>query len=182
MAEESKDSRRYEAKVTEYTALRAEILNHSTAQSALVGVGLTAVGVLLGFIFKDDNNHSLAYAIPFLCFALTLLHTSYEMKIYRIGAYLRHTLWPAIIDDIPGSIPSWELERPRPRRGHLIILLFDWTAAGLFALASTLSLVSTSVTSVTFGIVGWILTALTLTAPELARYINRQMDPHVRSA
>jgi hypothetical protein len=50
--------------IAEYNALRAEIVSYITAQAALVGLALTAVGVIVGFAVKEGADERILLAIP----------------------------------------------------------------------------------------------------------------------
>jgi hypothetical protein len=50
--------------LAEFETLRAEIVNHLSAQAAVVGLGLTGLGVIIGFSVKEGGSERLLLAIP----------------------------------------------------------------------------------------------------------------------
>jgi hypothetical protein len=78
--------------LAEFNALRAEIISRTTAQNALVGIGLTAVGVIYGLALKKaGDDKSLLLAVPPLAALASLLHASETYQVGRIGDYIRET-------------------------------------------------------------------------------------------
>lgn len=50
--------------VAEFNALRAEIVARMTKQAALLGVSLTALGVIAGLAYQDAGDERLLLGIP----------------------------------------------------------------------------------------------------------------------
>jgi hypothetical protein len=126
--------------IAEYNALRAEIVSHVTAQAALVGLALTAAGVILGFAVKEGGDQRLLLAIPPLTLLVVMLHTAENFRAALIGRYIATTLWPSLERQV-GKLHSWEagvLDR-RKQPLHLLlpeIFLLDVPAMAILILAS----------------------------------------------
>jgi hypothetical protein len=73
--------------LNEFTALRAEIVSRRSTQSAIVGVGLTSIGVVFGVVFKDGGDRSLLLVIPPLALIAGLLHLSETYMIHGLGSH-----------------------------------------------------------------------------------------------
>ena len=52
--------------VAEFTALRNEIVARTTIQGTLITLVVTAVGVVAGFVIKDNGNVRLLLILPFV--------------------------------------------------------------------------------------------------------------------
>ena len=153
--------------LAEFNALRAEILSRTTAQSALVGVGLTAVGVIFGFVAREGAGDQLLLAVPPVAAAVSLLSAAETYRVKLIGRYIQERLWPHLRDQV-GPLPSWEKEvagRSRHASKLVIALLLDFPATFLFASASAASLLAVEKADKTLVAVGWVLTSVTLLVP-----------------
>jgi hypothetical protein len=71
-----------EVALAEYNALRAEMLNCRTTQSAFIGVGLTAIGALSVFAVADAKNRHLLLAVPALAFIVSVLHLAETDRLH----------------------------------------------------------------------------------------------------
>lgn len=100
--------------LAEFNALRAEILNHITAQSAAIGLGVTALGIVVGFVAKEGADAHLLLIVPPLSMFVILLHTAESYRVWRLGDYIRDQLWP-FLEEQAGELPSWEAESVRYR-------------------------------------------------------------------
>jgi hypothetical protein len=85
------------AALTEFTALRAEISNRSTAQYTLVAITLVAVSTLGGLALGPEHvNPSILLLLGPVCAATGLLWLDHAHAIYQIGDYVKKELWPFI--------------------------------------------------------------------------------------
>ena len=85
---------RARAALTEFTALRAEIANRTTAQYTLVAITLVAVSTLGGLALGPEHvNLSVLLLVSPVCTATGLLWLDHAHAIYQIGDYIRHKLW-----------------------------------------------------------------------------------------
>jgi len=129
--------------LAEFTALRAEIVSVSTAQRALVGIGLTALGAIFGFALNAKGNEHLLLAVPPLAALLSLLHAGESARAASIGAYIRDNLWRHIRHQVGTGQPSWEEHKAERRRSWTSVpraIVIDGAATALFALASVAAL------------------------------------------
>jgi hypothetical protein len=131
--------------IAEFNALRAEIVSHVTAQAALVGLALTAAGVILGFTVKEGADQRLLLAIPPLTLLVVLLHTAETFRAALIGRYIATELWEDLEGRV-GKLRSWEARVAERRQLplHLLlpeIFLLDFPAMAIFILASGYALV-----------------------------------------
>jgi len=128
--------------VAEFNALRAEINSRMTAQAALVGIGLTAVGVILGLAAGEDGNERLLLAIPAVALLVNTLSAAQTHRIHLLGAYIRRDLWTFLRDQV-GDLKCWEDDvagRRGSRLNAVVVLLIDAPALLLFVAASVLVL------------------------------------------
>jgi hypothetical protein len=88
-------------RLAEFSALRAEIINRSDAERALVHLNLTAAGALAGVAAANPGSAALMIVLPFLSSALGLLFLDHERKIHTVARYIKTKLWD-------GWDPSWE--------------------------------------------------------------------------
>jgi hypothetical protein len=58
------DRRALDVAIAEFNALRSEILSTATAQAALVGIGITALGIIVGFVVQKGGDRRLLLAVP----------------------------------------------------------------------------------------------------------------------
>lgn len=134
-AEGAGDDPGLKAAFAEFDALRQEIVGIRTAQGAIVGLGLTAVGLLLTFGLTEDGDSRLLLAVPPLALIISVLHLAEHWRLHRIGDYIRLKLWPYIAA-VTGYPHSWEDEHSRWVTGFPSIaaaLLFDGAPPLLFA-------------------------------------------------
>ncbi len=149
-ATETGDSPRYpdravDVAIAEFNALRAEIVSHVTAQAALVGLAITAAGVIVGFTVKEGADQRLLLAIPPLTLLVVLLHTAETFRAALIGRYIAVELWEDLEGRV-GKLSSWEAKVAERREKPLLkllpeIFLLDFPAMSLFILASGYALV-----------------------------------------
>jgi hypothetical protein len=129
--------------LAEFNALRAEIVSNITAQAALVGLGLTALGVIAGFVAKEGGDERLLLGIPPLAMLVALLHAAWSYRSASIGNYIANTLWPYLETQV-GELPSWE-RKARERqltlpRAIVKGVFIDVPAMALFIAASFFAL------------------------------------------
>jgi hypothetical protein len=131
--------------IAEFNALRAEIVSHVTAQAALVGLALTAAGVIVGFTVKEGADQRLLLALPPLALLVVLLHTAETFRSALIGRYIATELWEDLEERV-GNLRSWEARVAERRQRHVLLLLpemflFDFPAMAIFILAGVYALV-----------------------------------------
>jgi hypothetical protein len=131
--------------VAEFNALRAEIVSHVTAQAALVGLALTAAGVIVGFTVKDGADQRLLLALPPLALLVVLLHTAETFRSALIGRYIATELWEDLEERV-GDLRSWEARVAERRQRHVLLLLpemflLEFPAMAIFILAGVYALV-----------------------------------------
>lgn len=154
--------------LAEFNALRSEIVGYITTQAALVGLALTAVGVILGFTVKEHADQRLLLAIPVITLLVVLLHTAATFRSARIGRYIGEDLWPYLERQV-GCLPSWEAKVAERRQRRLVRLapetfLIDFPAMTIFILASGYALVQVGVGGLLWGASCFAL-ALAIVAP-----------------
>ena len=95
--------------LAEYSALRAEIVAHSNSQATLLGVALTAIGVVVGIVLSGKAGREVLLVIPILAPALGLAFVGQMRHLSLLGLYIRGALWPVLqaqVSDV--TLPSWE--------------------------------------------------------------------------
>jgi hypothetical protein len=131
--------------IAEFNALRAEIVSHVTAQAALIGLAITAAGVVVGFTVKEGADQRLLLALPPLALLVVLLHTAETFRAASIGRYISTELWEDLEERV-GELRSWEARVAERRRRHLLLLLpelflLDFPAMVIFIMAGVYALV-----------------------------------------
>lgn len=164
-----------DVELAEFNALRAESVAQQTAQAALVGVGLTALGVVFGFAVKEGGDTRLLLAVPPLAAIISLIHASVTFRIIRIGDYIRDELWPAIQGHV-GPVPSWQAYLVARRQGRNTVvqgLLNDGPGMALLAVASVVALAAVDNVDLLLRLGGVLCTAVTFIAPFLPRRVSQ---------
>jgi hypothetical protein len=164
-----------DAALAEFNALRAEIINRMTTTATLVGVGLTALGVIVTLVFKEGGDPRLLLTVPPLAFTVNCLWAVENRQIGLIGQYIAILLWP-YLGRGDTLLPSWEEECAKRRRARKDIwrsIVTDYAMTLVFAGAAMGSLVilltdrrETHVHPLLLGC-EWILTLLALLIPFL---------------
>jgi hypothetical protein len=103
--------------LAEFAALRAEIVGHQSAQTTLVSVCLTAIGVVIGLVLSDKGAPGeLLLVVPLISSGLGLFYASHSRACLIIGQYIRIRLWPRLRG--AGEGLSWEEYLLSLRRGN----------------------------------------------------------------
>jgi cation transporter-like permease len=127
--------------LAEFDAMRAEKVSHITSQAAIVGLGMTALGVIAGFVAKEGNE-KLLLAVPPLVMLVVLGYAGGSNRSHAIGNYIRTELWPPLEDRV-GKLPSWQREIAKARLKPSVIaraIFFDLPPSALFLAASVYAL------------------------------------------
>ena len=164
-----------EVALAEYNALRAEIITRTTAQGALVALGVTAVGVILGLALKETPQTRLALAVPPVAAVITLLYCAEMYRAITVGHYIRQRLWPYLQAQV-GPVPSWEIrvvEIRRSRWNLAIATALTGPATGFFTLASVFAIFVAGRSTRLELLAAWILTCVTVAAPILVGIATR---------
>ncbi len=130
--------------LAEFNGLRAEIVSRATAQSATLGLGLTAIGLVFGFAVKNRAGGDELLAVPPLALFLNLIYSAETFRIISIGEYIRTELWP-YLERQAGQLPSWEQRVAAIRRRKSTVamaLLLDAPAFAIFVGSSVVALVA----------------------------------------
>jgi hypothetical protein len=128
--------------LAEFNALRAEILGHISAGTTVVGLGVTALGIIVGLVAKEGADRRLLLVIPPLSLFVILLLTAENYRTTMLGNYIRDELWP-FLEERVGALPSWEAKVSDYRGSRNFfakLVVIDPTAITLFLLASVASL------------------------------------------
>jgi hypothetical protein len=156
--------------LAEFETLRAEIVSHLSAQAAVVGLGLTALGVIIGFSVKEGGSERLLLAIPPLTLLVVLLHAASSYRLALIGKYIRKELWPYLARQAGDpKLPSWEGrvgERQRSWKSIPLSLVVDFPAMAIFILGSIVALLRVGGCDV-FVLVGWASVVAAIVLPSL---------------
>lgn len=99
-----------EIALSEFQALRAEIASRHEAQSALLGICLTAVGVAFGLVLsRQGASEELLLIVPVVCAGLGFFYANHNRVILLIGGYIRVELWPRLAETVgTPHLMSWE--------------------------------------------------------------------------
>lgn len=97
-----------DAALAEFTALRSELITHTNTQNALVGFGLSAVGVVVGLSFSAPGRQQLLTIVPIVASVVILAYCGEAFRVISIGCYIRYRLWPFLGHRAGDDLPSWE--------------------------------------------------------------------------
>jgi hypothetical protein len=163
--------------LAEFNTLRAEIVSHLNAQAAVVGLGLTALGVIVGFTVKDGGSERLLLAIPPLTLLVVLLHIAGSWRMALIGNYIWTELWPYLAKRVGDkSLPSWEgkvARRQQPLKAILIAVIIDFPAGAIFICASIGALLSIGDHEI-FWLGGWLAVGFAIAVPAIVGLLVRK--------
>lgn len=177
-------SRAVDAALAEFAALRAEIAGYINTQAALIGITLTAFGVILGIVFAKDGDSRIAAAIPFLSFLVMLLYASASYKTDKVGRYIEIELWPFIRSQVGDALPSWQSRARITRREVLLGVPLQSAVVILLVGTSIFSLVFAGRTMppsiLTAAIVATALTAIVATITAFATFLHETKVRRVR--
>jgi hypothetical protein len=95
--------------LAEFSILRDEIANRSSAQHTLIALNLTAIGGIRGFVLSSHADVRLLLLLPMLSPALGLLFFEHAKKI---GTHIDKVLGPALVEILASSsaVRSFHLE------------------------------------------------------------------------
>jgi hypothetical protein len=171
-----------DARLAEYTALRAEIQRRSTTQQALVALNLAASATIAGAVVASRLDDEFLLVLPLVSSVLGLLWLDHARNIELIGSYIANKLWL--------WEPSWETyARQLERRMRSQVLEFALPMSLVFAGGSVAALVITALgglhgsgTYVLWGL-GFVLASLYLVAwiPFVAKQLRatkKESSPH----
>lgn len=122
----------------EFAALRAEIVSRLSAQTTLVGVCLTAVGVVFGLALSDKGvPEQVVLVLPPITVCLGLFYAYNTRATILLGTYIRTKLWPALERDAANgtALASWERFMAGYRQGEQFSS--PWMRARWMALEAT---------------------------------------------
>jgi hypothetical protein len=93
----------HDGALAEFTALRQEILNRSTAQQNVLALQLSTSGALFGFALAKGSRATLLLIVPVLSYLLLTRYLMHTATISDISRYIR--------DELDGRVPGglgWE--------------------------------------------------------------------------
>lgn len=113
----------------EFIALRAEIGTRTTSQNALVNITAVAVGGIGGFAFGSGSANPLVLLVLVPLVAATGLQwLDHAHAIYKIGTYIKTSLWPQVRATLGTAVSSYEeyvlLGQPKWRERSVLIIPF----------------------------------------------------------
>lgn len=156
-----------EVALAEFNALRAEIVSTRTAQGAVIGAGLTAVGLAFTFALQQSGERELLLAVPPLALIASSLHVAESYRIHKLGDYIRCTLWPWL--QVRTGYPhSWEAEHAHgspAARNVVPAIMFDGAVPALFAAAALAALLLAEDVDWPVMVAGGLATLMTLAVP-----------------
>lgn len=157
-----------DAALAEFEALRAEIITNVNSQAALAGLGLTAVGVIVGLTVKEGASERLLLAIPPLTLFMVLLHIGSSYRLSLIGRYIQKDLWPYIAERVGDpALPSWEAKtaaRQRSWKEVPVAVFINFPAMAILIVVSIVSLIYVGGCEF-FSWAGWFSVVAAIVAP-----------------
>jgi len=150
--------------------MRAEKVGHITGQAAVVGLGLTALGVIGGFVAKEGHDR-LLLAIPPIAMLVALGYAAGAYRSTIIGRYIRDELWRHLernLGSYEGPLPSWQryIAKTHSRWVVLLKVIFlDAPPTIFFIGASGYALYQTADDREFVWWAGLVMTAISITVP-----------------
>ena len=164
---DANSDKRADVLLAEFNALRAEIVARVSSQYTIVGLGLTALGVVIGFVVRNGDDRRLLLAVPPLAAVVNLLYAGEAYTIATMGNYIREELWTALQCQV-GVLPSWEHHLALRRKGKLNIgktLIVDGPSVALFPVVSVIAMLLVNHVSTALKVAGWLLTTAAIVIP-----------------
>lgn len=81
-----------DAALTEFNALRAEIIARHNSQQALLSIQLTAAGALFSLALSGAGRSAVLLILPLITYMLTGRHVAHSYANLSIGTYIRTEL------------------------------------------------------------------------------------------
>jgi hypothetical protein len=156
--------------LAEFNAMRAEKVGHITGQAAVVGLGLTALGVIGGFVAKEGHDR-LLLAIPPIAMLVALGSAAGAYRSTVIGRYIRDELWPHLernLGPYNGPLPSWQHYIAKTHSKWIVVLkviFLDSPPTVLFVAASGYALYQTADESELLWWLGFVMTSISIAVP-----------------
>ncbi|MEV6695226.1 hypothetical protein AB0M35_27510 [Micromonospora sp. NPDC051196] len=98
-----------EVALAEFSALRSEIDNLANAHRAMIGLNITVVVAISGFILAEKARPQLLLVIPLASGAIGLVYQWYVLHAKHIGDYINDSLRPLLIDHTQDErVLAWE--------------------------------------------------------------------------
>jgi hypothetical protein len=120
--------------LTEYSALRAEIVHRLESVRQFVVFDLTAVATLYGLVISQKAMALLLLVVPPLTASLGLLWLDQMRILTELGSYLRKELWPRLGAAVGEPLPDWEARLAGAYHGWVTQLAYSTPVVILFAL------------------------------------------------
>jgi hypothetical protein len=152
--------------LAEYNALRAELLGHTTSQNTVLGLGLTAIGVVLGLGINAPGQRAILVVVPVVAGIVILVYWGLAYRIVVIGNYIEKILWPGLPASVTDVGRSWErslagLESRWPHRW--LSQIVEYAVTGLLLMLGVYAIsVSDGAPGWLRGVVGVVLAAATV--------------------
>jgi hypothetical protein len=100
-------SARISALLEQFKAIKAEIIQRSTAQAAPVQINMTAIGLFAGSTFWHLDWRML-FIIPILSPVLGMVYLDHAAAIRQLGWFSRSEVWPQVCAATNCQIPDFE--------------------------------------------------------------------------
>jgi hypothetical protein len=133
--------RALQAALTEFTAIRSLMATRLQMQVALMGAGLTGIGVIVGLALQHKGDLNLLLLVPVVASVVATGHSELRSRIGLHGRYLNEVLWPYVqkISDV--ELPSWE-GYWGTHADRIVVAVGGMQAPGFFLLSSVLALIA----------------------------------------
>jgi len=100
----------FQARITEYNALRAEFLARLQIENVVVLAGQTILGTLLGLYFGMENPNLLPLlAVSFVLPLLGFFYINQRLTNTSLGTYVRDRLRPRLKEITQTDVFDWEI-------------------------------------------------------------------------
>jgi hypothetical protein len=112
--------------LAQFNACRGEILARSASQATLMGLNISAVGVIAGFYFSAHADPRLLLVIPLLSPMLGIIWQDHAINIGNIGRFIQQSIMPRLKATLKTDLPDYEVtirefERLQGRRLILLV-------------------------------------------------------------
>ena len=95
-----------QARLAEYATQRTEIGWRTQAQQTLLGLNVTAAGLVGSAALSGDGRRPLLLLLPYLCTALGMAWLDHGRSIASTARYIRTVTWPGVQEAVGFTKPE----------------------------------------------------------------------------
>lgn len=175
--------------LSEFSTAKEEIKTRSQAQSNIIALDLTAVGVIGSLFFSKGADPRVLFLIPIISGILGLIYIDHAININKLGRFINRVIKPSLEAVIGDEIVDFErtIRAQKIEKGRLwSVFLLSFPILLLFAVIPFAALLLPFFESKVYDATYWVLAALGSTVVLLflwfwlmitARWVPSWIDP-----